>query len=144
MADPILLLRRELGHRLAKLGQQEHRIVTEPEGSSRLIDDLTWTLAAVQLHRLRQPALSLSKGPRDPYDAAEPGLPLIERCLSQPAEQILDPLGVGRFVAGVPRRADPGLAAQGIHLEPRVVGQHRQPAEPAVGLGLQRRILFKG
>ena len=53
-------------------------------------------------------------------------------------------LFVGASGSGIPRRIDPGLLAQRIYFESRVVGQHDPGDMEGDPLGLQARIGFEG
>ena len=55
----------------------------------------------------------------------------------QLAQQLGDVVGVGGVLAGVAGRVDPGRAAQGVHLQPGVVGHRRRPGRRHQGARLQ-------
>jgi ABC-2 type transport system ATP-binding protein len=112
---------------------QEHRVVAEPAGPPGGVQYPSFPC------RLGVPLPSL--GVDQDGGAAEPGRAPLRGHPGQGGQELVQVGLVAGALAGVAGRADPGGAAEGVHLEARVVGD-RGPARPGgVGPGLDARVL---
>src|SRR5688572_3964801 len=142
VADEGLLRRGELSEdpaRLleARLAEEEQRIVPETAGPPRGVEDAPARLA---LERERQAAV----GPRQGQRADEARAPPLGRDCAQALQEQRVVRLVVPVAPGEARRAHPGLAAQGLDLESRVVGQRPQPARARAGDRLEPRVAREG
>ena len=136
MREGVLVRRRQLGERpaVAFVGY-EHRVVAESFPALRLAGDRSVDIAERgDLATVGEP------GERD---GGEAGGAVTGIDVAQQLEQLRHVAGVGGVVAGEARRTHAGCAAERVDLEPRVVGDRREPGGVAEGDGLQARVVLE-
>ena len=137
VADRVLLRARELGRGPAELIDEEHGIVAEAAGASRVVEDPSSPdpLAHDRARVVRMAEVD---------DCADERRPAVRRIdVRERLEQPGDVVRIARAGAAIACRADTGGAAQRIDDDPRVVGERRQPGRRARGARLDERILHE-
>src|SRR3954447_20494003 len=137
VADRMLLGGRQLGHRplVVRPGvvRDEGRVVAEPSGAAGLAGQRP--LAATLEHRFR--AILIDE--RDRADVCPPPVVLLPHL----TQELLQVLLVARLLAGIPRRAHPGSAAQPVGLDAGVVGGGPPSRRGVGGPSLAERVLLE-
>src|SRR5262249_14563045 len=116
VAEAAALLGRQLRERLARLGHEEQRAVTEVARSARLFEDTALELALERRDDL--------PGPREGDDGLEVGRALGVGDARELGEELLPVVLVGMLRARVDGRVDAGLAVERVHEEAGVVRDH--------------------
>ena len=136
MADRVLLLDGQLGHRAAvvAVGGHERRVVAEAAVAARLVRELT--LAALGEHA----RLAARLGVRQRAHVGHAAIAVVGHLVQQLRQVLL----VAGALAGVARRPHPGPAVRA--RRPRSRSRRRPPASPvarAAALGLHARVLLE-
>src|SRR5215210_7292104 len=133
VAHGILLLGRDLAEGPAKLVAEEERVVSEPSLAARGLEDESGT-GAFEYPRHRAGLREVDEHAAIPRAAPRLG------CAQQPAQQLRIVgrvhLGARAGDAGPATGADAGRAAEGEHLEARIVGNGGESGAPREVLGL--------
>src|SRR5690606_34782208 len=139
MAEPRLLLRLELRGGLPALREKKDRVVAESARTARPERDLPLPLAH---HGMGSTVREGQAEGADEARRAPRGGDVLE--LAQKLEVVLFvPTRVG-LGARITRAAHAGGAAQGVHADPRVVGDRRHVEGPRPGQRLLPRVLLEG
>jgi hypothetical protein len=136
MADGVLLVRRELGERFPKAGDEEQRVVAESSAAARRF---RYDPARLAPRLARDPAVA-----GEDHDADETGPPPLSGDTREKAEELAVVGFVGRTGQGEPGRFHSGRQAERLDLESGILGQRRESRTPAVIKGLAPGVLGKG
>ena len=124
MAQPVFFLRRYLGKRPVKCGNEKDRIVAEAPRSARLVFDDAFD----EVGNHCQDAATQGNG----CNANKSRAAIISLFSFHFAQQLANPVRVGRIRPGVTSGMDPWCPPKGGHNKARIIGQDELGRESAV------------